>query len=211
MVKIGVILNENDQITSLIDAVRIAIYEKKDSDWIETNEVKECFGQRNSMNQMRDFLEQMIAELKECNILVASILTGIPYMILDKAGFMLCEADIITNQLFEEVAYDYVKMQQEKEQLQKMPVTDYPTKPYETKEKGIFELDMQKLQKSHPDISSKKAIIPFLNSTNFYQLNIYCSHIMPWLDRELAKLGMGYQSYKLNEQGYRLEITNCCK
>jgi Fe-only nitrogenase accessory protein AnfO len=208
VVKIGVVLNQEEQIASLLEGGKVAIYERKESTWIKTDEVKQCFSQRDSINQMREFLDHLVKELKDCKILVASIITGIPFMLLDKEGFMLCEAEEMSKQLLEEIAYDYEKMKQEKERLSKDPLKDYPTAPFETKEKGVFELDMRKLQKCHPEISSKKALFPFLKEMKFSKLMIYCSHVMPWLDRELKGFGYCYQVNKLEEQGYQVDIKS---
>lgn len=210
MVKIGVILNQEKQITSLINATKVAIYEKKDSNWIKTCEIKECFGQRDSMNQMRKFLSQLMRELKDCKILIASILTGIPFMILDKEGFMLCEAEELSERLLEEIAIDYEKTELRKVEQKTGSTMDYPIAPFETNEKGVFELDMRKLQECHPEISSKKAIIPFLTEGKFYHLSIYCSHVMPWLDTELTTLGFQYISNRIEGQGYQVDIERTC-
>lgn len=206
MVKIGILLNQEGKIASLIDATEVAIYEKEESNWRKACEVKECFSQRNTMNQMREFLKQLIMELKDCKILIASILTGIPFMILDKEGFMLCEAEELSERLLEEIVTDYEKTEQKKNQMQQTALQEYPTAPFETDEKGVFELDMRKLQECYPEISSKKAIIPFLKEVKFYSLMIYCSHVMPWLDTELPALGFPYTASKMEGQGYQVEI-----
>lgn len=210
MIKIGVVLNQEEQVSSLMEGTKVVIYESKNSLWVKTDEVTKCFAQRESIHQMREFLERFIMELKDCKILVASIITGIPFMVLDREGFMLCEAENISRQLLEEIAYDYEKMKQEKERSSKAALNNYPTKPFETKEKGIFELDMRKLQQCHPEISSKKALIPFLKEVKFYQLVVYCNHVMPWFDRELPMLGFQYCVNKLEEQVYRIEIEKTC-
>ncbi len=211
MIKIGIILNQEGRIASLFDATEIGIYEKNGSNWMKICEVKECFSQRNTMNQMREFLDQLMIELKDCKILIASILTGIPFMILDKKGFMLCEAEELSERLLEEIAIDYEKMEQKKNQMQQTVLQEYPTAPFETNEKGIYELDIRKLQECHPEISSKKAIIPFLKEIKFYSLIIYCGHVMPWLDMELPALGFQYTANKIEGQGFCVEIekTRC--
>ncbi|MFA9378665.1 MAG: Fe-only nitrogenase accessory AnfO family protein [Lachnotalea sp.] len=211
MIKIGVILNQEDKISSLVDGTYVAIYEKNESGWAKTYEVKECFTQRDSINEMREFLKKLIVELEDCKILIGSILTGIPFMILDKAGFMLCEAEELSERLFEEIAMDYEQILLQKQDETK-PTFDYPTAPFETKEKGIFELDMKKLHESHPEVSSKMALIPFLKAGKFYKLIVYCNHVMPWFDRELPILDLEYQVNMLEGQGYQVEIEKkCCE
>lgn len=213
MPKIGVVLNNKNQITSLMEGTLIGIYEKRETVWIQTEEIRDCFMQRDSIYQMREFLKELVAQLKDCKILAASILTGVPFMVLDKEGFMLCETTELSDQLFEQIAYDYAKAEQTrleasaKELLQNGTV-NYPVQPFETDVKGIFELDMNKLQKFHPEISSKKAMIPFLKKKEFQKLLIYCSHVMPWLDRELPALELSYKTDTLEGSRYQIAIYN---
>jgi Fe-only nitrogenase accessory protein AnfO len=208
MTKIGIVCNEQNQITTLMEATKVVVYEQNEQKWNKALEITRCFGKRSTINEMREFLKLLCDELKDCNILVASILTGIPYMVLDKAGFMLCEVQQFSHQLLEEIAYDYASMLQKHEQ-KKEQKPDYPQRPYETSNRGIYELDMAKLQACHPEISSKMAIIPFLKEEKFYQLQVLCSHVMPWLDRELEPLGYQYQTSRLSE-GYLVEIEKLC-
>lgn len=207
MLKIGVVVNEKQEISSFLDGVKVVIYEKKESTWLPACEIENYLKDKEAIPLMREYLKKLILELEDCKILVASIVTGIPFMMLDKEGFMLCEAEEISNQLFEEIAYDYAKIEQEKEKPSKTTRKDYPTKPFETKEPGIFELDLRKLQESHPEVSSKMAIIPFLKETTFYQLNIYCDHIMPWVEHNPAMLGYEYETSKLDGNGYVICIS----
>lgn len=207
MPKIGVILDEKQEIASLLDATKLIIYEKKEDGWKETKEVVDSFRQRDSISLMREFIEKFVHEMGDCKIIVASILTGIPFLMLDKKGFMLCEAKEISDQLFEEIGYDYAQMEQEKEKTTKSIKKDYPRTPVETKEAGIFELDLRKLQENHPEISSKMAILPFLKENTFYQLNLFCDHVMPWLEHHPIMARYQYRANKLEGSGYLICIA----
>jgi len=211
MPKIGVILNEKQEIASLLDGTKLIIFEKKEDGWKETKEVVDSFRQRDSISLMREFIEKFVLEMGDCKIIVASILTGIPFLMLDKKGFMLCEAKEISDQLFEEIGYDYAQIEQEKEKRTKSIKKDYPRTPVETKAAGIFELDLRKLQEYHPEISSKMAILPFLKENIFYQLNLYCDHLMPWLEHHPVMLKYHYTTSKLEGVGYLVCISKKCK
>lgn len=212
MAKVGVFLNQKGEIASLVDGVQVAIYDNIASEWVKIREIKECFKPIDSMVMVRDFLRQLVLELEDCKILIGTVITGIPYMILDKEGIMLCEAGEMSDQLFTTVVSDYERMEQEKQALESNPKirksdsTDYPSMPYETTEKGVYELDLRKLQELHPEISSKMALIPFLKKTKFFRLEIYCSHVMPWIDLVLPPLGLAYSEKKIAGEGYKIEI-----
>lgn len=205
MPKIGVILDEKKEITSLFDGDNIVIYEKKKGSWIVSYEVKNTFQQMESIQKMRETIQELILNLGECKILVASLLTGIAFSVLDKEGFLLCEANEISNQLFEEISYDFAMLEQEKQR--RRVSEEVKTKPYETKDSGIFELDLRKMQECHPEISSKMAILPFLKEETFYKLRLYCEHVMPWLEHHHAMTNYQYKASKLEGSGYLVCIT----
>jgi len=206
MVKVGVILNQKEEIASLYDGVQVAIFEKIALKWTKVSEVNINFSRKESMSQMRDYLAKLVIDMQDCKILIGTIIIGISYMILDQNGFLLCEADEMSDELFTAVVSDYETLQEEKINRTLNQLEDYPTSPYETQEKGIYELNIIKLQELHPEISSKKALIPFLKKIKFIRLDVFCSHVMPWFDYELAALGLTYSVEKLVEDGYKVEV-----
>ncbi|MFA9380069.1 MAG: Fe-only nitrogenase accessory AnfO family protein, partial [Acetanaerobacterium sp.] len=46
---------------------------------------------------------------------------------------------------------------------------------------GRYFLDLIALQNEHPEVSSKQVLLPFLESTPFFQLDLVCTHLPPWL------------------------------
>ena len=52
------------------------------------------------------------------------------------------------------------------------------------------------LEISKPEISSKKAIIPYLEKAEVKKIEIHCCHVPPWLNKEEAK---GQITLKVNE------------
>lgn len=206
MVKIGVILDENNKLTTLMDGVKIAIYENIDLKWTKTREVKETFRQKATINKMRVFLSLLILELHECKILIGTNITGIPYMILDKAGFILCEAQEMSEILLSSVASDYERKEQNAKSITVFQLEDYPTAPIKTQIPGVYEFDMRRFQKQYPEISSKKVLLPFIRKGEFSQLHIFCNHVMPWLDFELPVHGLKYCVERLEENDYKVLI-----
>ncbi len=207
MNKVGVILNEKKELASFTDGIRVDVYEKSTSRWNKASEVKDCFRNKESVSHMHAFLNQLITELKDCRILIGTVITGIPYLELDKAGFMLCEAEKLSEELLSTVIGDYEKRMRESEESSMSPEEEYPCRPYRTEEAGRYELDLRKLQKVHPEISSKQALLPFIRESEFSMLTVYCDHIMPWLDGRLEAYGLTYKAKKLEQGGYKVEIS----
>jgi Fe-only nitrogenase accessory protein AnfO len=207
MVKIGVILNDEDKIRSIIDGTKVSVYQFIDSRWMIIDEVNICFEQKESIGQLRKLLNDLIANLKDCKVLIGLIFTGIPYMILDKEGFMLCETEDLSEALLTTVANDYEKEKQRiLEKINSAYTFEYPRYPYSISEDGIYEFDMRKLQQAHPEISSKKVLIPFFKLTKFRRLDLYCSHVMPWFDFDLPSRGLRFNNERLGDESFKVTI-----
>ncbi len=206
MVTIGILMNNEHEIASMANGDRVAVYAKNDGSWYVQEEITECFQKFDAATQMRPLMAALVQEMKGCRILAAAVLTGIPYMVLDKEGFMICEADVFSEQLLEEIAYDFEKTCREKSEQQNAAADDYPAQPYETKTTGIYTIDLKRLMKAHPDMSSKKALVPFLQKGMFCQLQVICDHVMPWLGQHPVMEGYHYEAVKLEAGGYLLCI-----
>lgn len=201
MNKVAVIVNGQGQLSSFSHGEQVIIFENGNGMWLEMKRI--CFLMEKTIPQMRQSLNGLLEQLEECKILIGTVITGIPFQILDQAGFLLCEAETISQELFYQVLADYqyregIKQDQQEE--------DYPAHPIETEESGVFELDLKRLQRTHPEISSKAAMIPLFQKENFVSLIVYCSHVMPWLDRELDRWNLKYEEEKV-DGGYRVVIT----
>ena len=52
---------------------------------------------------------------------------------------------------------------------------------------GNRSINLMEVQAAHPDITSKKALRPFLASTPFVELEIICGHMPPWLEEHMRQ------------------------
>lgn len=205
MVKIGVIVNHLGEIVTLTEGSSIQIYEQKDLNWVNTRNITYKMEIENNIGEVRKVIKELINQLEDCKILVGSIIIGVPFMVLDNEGIMMCEAEQFSYELLNTIATDYeagIKKSVEENLKEK---EEYPTSPYEVS-CGIYELDLRKMQKIHPEISSKMALIPFLKKGRFHGLEIYCEHVMPWLEWELKSYNQSFESTKLENGGYKVLI-----
>ena len=62
-----------------------------------------------------------------------------------------------------------------------------PTAPTPTDIPGVYTINLMEVQAAHPDITSKKALRPFLASTPFVELEIICGHMPPWLEEHMRQ------------------------
>lgn len=215
--KIAVLLNEEKQLASFVDATLIYIYEKT-SEWqvIQTIETKDLAYTRE--NDIKNFTSALIEKLKCCKVIVGTLILGVPYYLLIRAGYELCEAPTFSMLLLDQIYEDYYKTPEKTGKKQAMElkgegnnhlmsVECISRAPVPLDETGNYFIDMIEVQKAYAEMSSKKILLPFLGNTMFRSLKINCSHVMPWLENylEQEKLNM---SISRGQGIYTLNITH---
>lgn len=198
--KIAVLLDEEQQLTSLDDVTFIYIYEKK-SEWEITEMIstKDFVDERE--NNIKHFTLAIIEKLKCCKVIVGTLILGVPYYLLMRAGYELCEAPAFSMLLLEQIYEDYCKSSNIEEGKQDKAlgketeaggesaklVSNISRFPILLDEAGHYFIDLIAVQKAYPEMSSKKLLLPFFSNTLFNSLKINCSHIMPWLEDYLEQ------------------------
>lgn len=192
--KIAVLLDEEQQLTRLADATFIYIYEKK-SEWEMTEMIstKDFVDERE--NNIKNFTLALIEKLKCCKVIVGTLILGVPYYLLIRAGYELCEAPAFSVLLLEQLYEDYCNPLNKGESKQDRALekqieagmepdtlaSNISRTPIPLDESGHYFIDLIAVQKAYPEMSSKKLLLPFFSHTLFESLKINCSHIMPWL------------------------------
>jgi hypothetical protein len=57
-------------------------------------------------------------------------------------------------------------------------------------------IDLQELELINPEITSKKAIIPYLEKEDVKKIEVHCCHVPPWL---VGKMDKGEILLSINE------------
>lgn len=175
--EIAVILDDKGQLTDFFKVAEICVYEKTDS-WEVTRCIKDIVIDASNMIKLRASLEAIEVVLGECRIIIGDSIIGVPYHFMDKKGFVMCEAEELNDLLLDQVYEDYcVEKEMESPEFEDVPITPQPVD-----HDGNFFLDFAKVQINRPEISSKKALLPFLSHELFQTLTIVCTHVMPWLE-----------------------------
>ncbi len=174
---IAVLVTNQNRITDLVRAEKLLIYQKSDT-WALINEIKNLEWNLESADALRESLDSFMEKTNGCKLLVAKSITGIPFHTLCKNNYELFEADEFSIRLLEEIFEDYGREKVKAEVIGEEIVTS----PQKVDDCGDYFFDFIEVQKYHPEISSKKALLPFLSHTLFQTLTIRCSHVMPWLE-----------------------------
>ncbi|WMJ88820.1 Fe-only nitrogenase accessory AnfO family protein [Anaerocolumna sp. MB42-C2] len=144
---------------------------------------------------------------RNCNNIVGKEIIGIPYHTLCRAGLEVFEADNISNQLLDEIYADFLMIKDKRpEEIEMVPPAPIPTD-----DEGNYFFDFTKAIKCHPELSSKKMLIPFLTNDLFFSLLIRCEHVMPWLDEFVKSHGLNMESKRENGVSHILLTHKSCK
>jgi Fe-only nitrogenase accessory protein AnfO len=173
------VLCRNNCPSSLKEAEKIHIFESPEQnasgDWLERKIFPFQLKKTTRMSEFRDEIRTLITKLGDCRIIAGSSIDGLAYHILDRMGFHIFEISSLDSATLHGIAQDVAQADALPEKEDNLPLAPSASSP------GIYYLDFIRLQQVHPEISSKRALQPFLQSTPFIQLNVLCSHVPLWL------------------------------
>jgi Fe-only nitrogenase accessory protein AnfO len=209
MVKAIAVFLGNDERTSSFDQSGvIKLYSNESPKWSVINEIPFDISNDTNIKTIREKINLLTKSIDPCKIIVGRTVTGLPYNILDKSGFNIWEIDGKAEEFL-----DYVLEQEETEQHTgsketENTLSDIKPYPISTNDDGSYFLDLITLQEQNKNISSKKALIPFLEGTQFYRLEVLCTHIPPWLEFQSKEHPWKLEILKLATNKLRVIILN---
>ena len=186
-----VLLDEDYQITDFFQTRMLAIYEKKE-DWDFVNYIKIPHDSGTLRPHITKRVDVICSYMKENNstMLLGGTIVGLPYYMFHANGVNMCEIDYISQTVFQSIYEDFYE--EHKEEI----IEEVPPYPIATNEEGVYFLNFDKAIGFHPESSSKKMLLPFLDKGSFRCLSILCSHIMPWLETYAAQHNMKMNAQK---------------
>ena len=176
--KIAVVLNQDSQVSSLEKETVLAVF-KMDNGWKIAQEIPVSVDNGQNIAAVRQQFIDLAAQLEDCKIIAGSSITGIAYHTFDRLGYSIFEVQELSPAVLDSILED-VSNASEKNRTEKAVRTE----PAETETPGVYSLDLLALQKEHPEITSKKALQPFLRTTPFVELHLQCAHVPPWIEND---------------------------
>lgn len=175
------VLKKDQILRPFTECNRVEIYQKRETGW-EVTETKEFLPIRgHTVKEIRKEAEEIVYLLGETKIVLLKDIAGIAFSVFDQKGCCIFSVERADDQAFDGVMEEIEESDQKKRIREEMI---HKACPVETDTPGIYQLDLLELQKECPEISSKKALMPFLLRTPFFQLRLTCAHVPPWLERD---------------------------
>lgn len=177
MKEIAARVGQNGNTTTLYEQGSIVVYQKHLNGWITKCEHVFKLPYQQELPELRRNMKELMLFLGSCKIFVVSSITGVPYLELEKAGFTVWEAEGNPSELLDEVLEKEIAAALAKTQILSIP------EPIDMGN-GFYHISLCDVQKLGNGATSKQVLQPFLRNRRFYQLEVLCNHIPPWLEAE---------------------------
>lgn len=202
---IAVYVNGNGETTSLNEPGKLVVHRKRQGAWKVCLEKEFSPATASGMCGLRRMMGDMLDFMGECRVFVGHAVTGIPYFELEKSNCTVWEMPGRPGDWL-----DYILEQEESVQRQenKKPLVVVPV-PEEVGE-GRFRVSIKEIQDSGGGITSKQVLQPILRRGNFYELEVFCSHVPPWLEAEFAGGTLNCEASHQGPGEIKLVITKKC-
>lgn len=200
----AVFYDNTNRIARFDEMTNFVFYTKSDDGWGKSYPIPFSCDLSGGLASIRDNISLMLGAFNDCRIIITQSITGIPYQVFDRSGFIICESEAFDPELLDTIQADLISQDEEANEdarlLAKIPEeTDIP---------GYYRFNLSQVQKKHPEISSKMALLPFLKETPFYALEVVCDHIPPWFEHQLPEMQLQYRIENKNDSAQHVVITH---
>lgn len=206
--EIAVFQDVNGKTQSINEPGIIKVYSRSKGKWKIVKELIFRIDNIAGVKAIRESIINMAEELGDCKVFVGREIKGITYNILDGMGFNTWELVgtpmellefIFEKEIDEANLIAFEKLENLKPVIQKV-------------KDGYYFINLKKIQKNNERLTSKSILIPFLTTTTFYQLEIICGHVPPWLHAEFEKLNLKMESTLISQSEIKLIVyPKVCK
>lgn len=193
--EIAVHTSRRGETAAINESGTILVYRQQMGIWGVERQLAFTLKQDKGLREMRSQMAEVIEFLENCKIFVASSITGVPYYELERIGCSVWE--------FAGKPVDFLEYIIEKEDEAEQEQLTAQAKPViipipEHIGNGHYRLSIKAVQEADSGVTTKQILMPFLKKGNFYQLEIICNHVPPWLELEaMTGSSLVYEAEKI--------------
>jgi len=200
--EIAVFQDISGKTQSFLEPGIIKVYSRQLGKWTVTKEMIFRIDNIGGLKAIRENIINMADTLGDCKVFVGRDIKGMAYNVLDGMGFNTWELE---GAPLEFLDFVYEKEEEEAKADDLEATVSNSPQIIQLKD-GTYFLDLKKIQENDVNITSKGILIPFLNSTLFYQLEIICKHIPHWFEVEFKKLNLKMESESISQNEIKVII-----
>ena len=180
--EIAVLTDAEGKLAVWTEGGRLTVFRRENGGWREIASRQVSLDPGGGLGELRRQMMDMIAWLGECAVVLAAVVTGLPYFELEKAGVSIWE---LPGQ-FEKGMLETVLQEEalaERERRRALPVA-VPVP--EHLGNGRYRISIKEVQENGGGLTSKQVLQGFLQKGCFEEVEILCAHVPPWLESELV-------------------------
>jgi Fe-only nitrogenase accessory protein AnfO len=202
--EIAVFIGADGRTATLNEQGKIVVFTKWSQKWQLTREQDFTLDGNWDLRAMRQKMGEILAFLGDCKIFVGQSVSGLPYFELEKGQISVWEQEGLPVDFLDSL---WSAEAESKIDLENQRVRASVPVPIDLG-KGCYRISLQDIQQNNSGITSKQVLLPFLSQGKFYQLEVLCSHIPPWLEMELAHKQFSGVVEKLAANQMKVLITH---
>lgn len=206
--QMAIFVDDSGTIATPDESISINVYAKQENQWKVLKRIPFSMTESNDIQAFRDKHLNVINTLEDCKIIVGKEVVGITFTVFERAGYQIIEADGIPEQVLDEI----LNVIEEHESTFLLNAQEFITgvEPIAIDNEGRFSLNLKELLATNSKITSKQALLPFLKNKSFYELQVICGHVPPWLEKELNNLNMRKIVEQISESEFKVTISQKC-
>jgi len=214
--RIAVLSDAAGSPTTLLLAEFVYVYERGATEWREISRFSLKPFAADTPHGIRLLGEAISDEFGDSKVILGSDISGASYSALNRVGFLICESEGISDEIFDELfgeldADEDVILIEKSKDVSETAFSEpeiHIMGPQPSALPGHFFISLKEVQQSNPLLSTKKILRPFLKETPFVELVILCGHIPPWLETDLTGLGLSMTSRKSDSNTIVLTVVH---
>jgi Fe-only nitrogenase accessory protein AnfO len=192
ILKIAVVESNNQKTNSIFEPGFVATYEEDSGKWKFLNRFENKVCNAKDIAAVRMAVVDTIKQLDDVKIVVASEILGIAFGIFEAAGFEIVLVENSTLDVLDSVKKEMLEViEKRQEETLKFDIMQFLEPGMN---EGYFYLNMEEILSKNPQLTSKGILIPYLKNEEFKRLEVICSHIPKWFDKDLVTLGFEYET-----------------
>jgi len=175
------VISKDQELVPFLYCNLVEIFEKEGEQWraVRTAPFSPITG--NTIEKLRKETEAIMTLAEDAKAVLCRELSGIPFSVFNQKGYCIFCSEKADQDTLDGMIKDIEESDEKRRRKEEMIQN---AGPVETQTPGIYFLDLVQLQTECPEVSSKKALLPFLSNTPFLELQIVCAHIPPWLETD---------------------------
>jgi Fe-only nitrogenase accessory protein AnfO len=176
--KIGIVMGAQGTVAVLENSMYIEVYQRGNNAWASVSKIEMHTPIWDTLADVRKTVQTVLDKLGDCKVIAARDMGGIAYQMFNRSGYHIFQMETFQTSDLDAIVSEIASAEQARAEKEAVS-----TKPVPVDSEGRYVFDLIQLQAKHPEISSKKALKTFLETENFYELKLICSHIPPWIEQ----------------------------